>query len=93
MAPINSEPECWSCRHFERGEQKKTCTLRGVILPTDKGPHIICTRWEHASDASHAIAWWRRKYLTDDGMLYRYVIYSQERPRPLAPFKTLARTP
>jgi hypothetical protein len=89
MAPINSEPECWSCRHFERGLENKRCTLHGVVLPTDKGPHIICTRWEHQSDADHAITWWRRKYLTDDTVLYRYMIYSKEVPRPLARFSTL----
>ena len=91
MAPINSEPECWNCRHFLRGEKHKTCALHSVILPTEKGPHLICTAWEHASDAAHAVTWWRRRYLTDNGMLYRYVLYSSEAPLPLSPFRKLER--
>jgi hypothetical protein len=88
---MNSEPECWNCRHFVRGEHDNICTVHSVILPTKKGPHLICTAWEHTSDAAHAITWWRRRYLRDDTILYRYVIYSSEIPQPLARFCTLER--
>lgn len=89
MVPLNTEPECWNCRHFLRGEDQKICTLHHVILPTDKGPHLICSHWAHAADWKHAVMWWHRKYLTDDGVLYRYQLYSPEPPRPLAAFKKL----
>lgn len=89
MAPLNTEPECWNCRHFRRGDARKTCALHRVVLPTDKGPHLICSAWTHAADGKHGVTWWHRKYLVDDAMLYRYPLYSRERPRPLAPFRTL----
>ena len=88
MAPVNTEPECWNCRHFVRGD-KKICSLHQVILPVENGPHLICMRWEHESDPAHAITWWRRKFLTDNGMLYRYLLFSSESPLPLAPFRKL----
>lgn len=91
MAPINTEPECWNCRHFVRGEARKLCTLHQVILPTEKGPHLICTAWAHGADAARAITWWRRRHLRDDATLYRYVLYSNEPPQPLARFSSLPR--
>jgi hypothetical protein len=91
MAPINTEPECWNCRHFRREAQRKACGLHRVILPTNKGPHLICTAWEHAADAAHVVTWWRRRHLRDDAMLYRYILYSSELPQPLARFSALER--
>jgi hypothetical protein len=91
MAPVNSEPECWNCRHFLRGDKHKSCVRHGVLLPMDLGPHLICTAWELESDATGTVAWWRRRYLTDNDTLYRYVIYSAEAPLPLTPFKKLER--
>lgn len=90
MSPVNSEPECWNCRHFRRGDARKVCALHRVVLPTDKGPHLICSRWSHAADwTQHTVAWWHRSYLRDAGMLYRYQLYSSEPPRPLAAFRAL----
>lgn len=89
MAALNTEPECWNCRHFQRGATHNSCILHRVILPTDKGPHLICSHWAHAADWRHTVTWWHKRHLIDSGMLYRYQLYSQEPPRPLAAFREL----
>jgi len=87
MAPVNHEPECWNCRHFRNEAERKVCLLHGVVLPMERGPHLVCTRWSHREGGR--VLWWRWRDLRYDSLLYRYLPFGAEPPRPVAPFRAL----
>lgn len=86
---LNPEPECWNCRHFRTDARRRICALHQVVLPMERGPHLVCTRWQHPGDGRGAVVWWRRRYLRYDSLLYRYAPFGAEIPRPVAPFRAL----
>lgn len=86
---LNPEPECWNCSHFVRDDGRKWCRLHRVVLPMERGPHLVCTRWAHEADGRGAVIWWHRRHLRYDSLLYRYLPFGAEPPRPVAPFRAL----
>jgi hypothetical protein len=86
---VNPEPECWNCRHFLDEGLRKVCRLHEVVLPMERGPHLICSRWQHRADSQRSVVWWHRRFLRYDSLLYRYSPFGAEPPRPAAPFRAL----
>lgn len=84
-----NEPECLTCVHHLTQGSDVVCQKHRFLIPIHLGPYLICVDWEHHRVGAH-IDFMKDRYKLEEGVLYKYDLYSMSDPQKMGGLETFA---